>query len=216
MSGNDVEQNAGQNNIDAGDAAKNDQDTANLLYGEKPEGEKPEGEKPEGEKPEGEKPEGEKPEGEEADADYDLGELPEGFELDEEVAGEFKSAAKELGLDQEGVNKLVELQSKLYERQLEAHQKTIADWGNEVKADKEIGGDKLAENLAIARKAVDTFGGEELKTLLNSTGLGNHPAVVRFALKVGKAISEDGFVRGLPPSGVNSDDPASRMFPDMK
>ena len=32
--------------------------------------------------------------------------------------------------------------------------------------------------------------------MLESTGMGNHPALVRFAHKVGQAISEDGFLRG--------------------
>ena len=71
---------------------------------------------------------------------------------------------------------------------------------------------QLGENLAIARKAID-LGPPELKELLNSSGLGNHPEVVKLAYKVGKAISEDRFVTGSPKGPSN--DPAKKLFPNM-
>jgi hypothetical protein len=77
-----------------------------------------------------------------------------------------------------------------------------------------IGGDKLAENLGIARKALDQFGTPELKDVLNMTGFGNHPAVIRAFYKIGKAISEDKFVKGSTPSAAATDI-AKRMFPTM-
>ncbi len=39
----------------------------------------------------------------------------------------------------------------------------------EVKADKGIGGDKLAANLGAAQRAIDTFGTKELKEYLDGT-----------------------------------------------
>jgi hypothetical protein len=100
------------------------------------------------------------------------------------------------------------------QRQADAHAQLVETWTEQVKTDKEIGGDKLAENLGVARKAIDTFGSPELKALLNSTGLGNHPEVVKLAFKVGKAISEDGFVSGSP-KGNTTNDPAKKLFPNM-
>jgi hypothetical protein len=44
--------------------------------------------------------------------------------------------------------------------------------------------------------------------------LGNHPEVVKLAFKVGKAISEDGFVSGSP-KGNTTNDPAKKLFPNM-
>jgi hypothetical protein len=98
-------------------------------------------------------------------------------------------------------------------RQAEAHAQLVETWTEQVKTDKEIGGDKLDQNLGIARKAIDTFGSPELKALLNSTGLGNHPEVVKLAFKVGKAISEDRFVTGSP-KGAETD-MAKKLFPNM-
>lgn len=139
--------------------------------------------------------------------------MPDGVQLDPAAAEEFTAIAKELKLDQAAAQKLADVGAKMAQRQVEAHAQLVATWTEQVKTDKEIGGDKLDENLGIARKAIDSFGSNELKTLLNSTGMGNHPEVVKFALKVGKAISEDRFVTGSP-KGPETDT-AKKMFPNM-
>ena len=51
--------------------------------------------------------------------------------------------------------------------------------------------------------------------LLNSSGMGNHPEVARFAIKVGKAISEDTFLKAGARVPTGGDDLAKRMYPDM-
>jgi hypothetical protein len=144
---------------------------------------------------------------------YDL-KMPEGVELDQAATTEFTAIAKELKLDQAAAQKLADIGAKMAQRQADAHAQLVETWTEQVKTDKEIGGDKLAENLGVARKAIDTFGSPELKALLNSTGLGNHPEVVKLAFKVGKAISEDGFVSGSP-KGNTTNDPAKKLFPNM-
>jgi hypothetical protein len=48
----------------------------------------------------------------------------------------------------------------------------------------------------VAKKALDAFGTAELRSLLNESGLGNHPEVIRFMFRAGKAISEDSMVTG--------------------
>jgi hypothetical protein len=144
---------------------------------------------------------------------YDL-KMPDGVELDQAATTEFTAIAKELKLDQAAAQKLADIGAKMAQRQADAHAQLVETWTEQVKTDKEIGGDKLAENLGVARKAIDTFGSPELKALLNSTGLGNHPEVVKLAFKVGKAISEDGFVSGSP-KGNTTNDPAKKLFPNM-
>lgn len=138
---------------------------------------------------------------------------PEGMELDTEAVSEFSGIAKELGLDQAGAQKVADVAVKMAQRQAEQHVRLVEGWAEQVKADKEIGGDKLEENLAVARKARDAFGSDELKQLLDSTGVGNHPAVVRFFYKVGKSISEDGMIRAAQQGAPV--DQAKRLFPSM-
>ncbi|MBH1918616.1 peptidase [Serratia surfactantfaciens] len=119
---------------------------------------------------------------------------PEGQELDANALAVFEPIAKELGLSQEQAQKLVDIYPQIQHQQAEAWSKQVADWGEQVKADKEIGGDKFNASVGAAQRALDQFGNPELREYLNASGLGNHPALVRFCAKVGKAMAEDTFV----------------------
>lgn len=119
---------------------------------------------------------------------------PEGQELDANALAVFEPIAKELGLSQEQAQKLVDIYPQIQRQQAEAWSKQVADWGEQVKADKEIGGDKFNASVGAAQRALDQFGNPELREYLNASGLGNHPALVRFCAKVGKAMAEDTFV----------------------
>jgi hypothetical protein len=139
--------------------------------------------------------------------------MPEGVQLDKTAADEFSTIAKELKLDQATAQKVADIGAKMAQRQTEAHAELVKSWTEAVKSDKEIGGDKLAENLGVARKALETFGDPELRDVLNSTGLGNHPGLIKMMHRIGKAISEDRFVSGTA-KGADTD-MAKRMFPSM-
>lgn len=124
----------------------------------------------------------------------------EGVDLDTEALKDFEPVARELNLTNEQAQKLVDAYPKILagvqQRQAEAWQAQTEEWAATVKADKEIGGDKLMANLGVAQRALDTFGTPALKEYLNGTGLGNHPELVKAFVKVGKAMSEDGVVTG--------------------
>ncbi len=154
-------------------------------------------------------PEATKPEVPES---YDLA-MPEGVQLDKAAADEFTTIAKELKLDQAAAQKLADVGAKMAQRQAENHAKLVESWVEQVKTDKDVGGDKLDENLGVARKALETFGSPELRDVLNMTGFGNHPEVIRAFYKIGKAISEDRFVSGSPKG--SEADPAKTLFPNM-
>lgn len=174
----------------------------------KPEGDKSqpgtEGDKPHEDKPaDGDKPadkpddKEQKPEG--APEKYEFN-AAEGVELDTEALKDFEPVARELNLTNEQAQKLVDAYPKILagvqQRQADAWQKQTEGWAEAVKADKEIGGDKLESNLSAAQRALDQFGNPELKEYLNVTGMGNHPELVKAFVKIGKAMSEDGMVSG--------------------
>ena len=170
----------------------------------KPEGDKPqtgtEGDKPQDEKPaDGDKPEDEEQKQEGAPEKYEFT-AGEGVELDADALKDFEPVARDLNLTNEQAQKLVDAYPKILagvqQRQAEAWQKQTEGWAETVKADKEIGGDKLTANLSAAQRALDQFGTPELKEYLNATGLGNHPDLVKTFVKIGKAMSEDGMVTG--------------------
>lgn len=143
---------------------------------------------------------------------------PEGVTLDEAALTEFKDIAKDLNLSQADAQKVVDLGPKLMQtwqaKQTEAITATVAKWADDTRADKEIGGEKLNENLATAKKALDAFGTPALKTLLNESGLGNHPEIIRLLHKAGTAISEDGYVGGK--RGTDGTKDATALYPNSK
>lgn len=151
--------------------------------------------KQDGEKPE-EKDE-QKPEGAPEKYEFQAG---EGVELDAEALKDFEPVARELNLTNEQAQKLVDAYPKILagvqQRQTEAWQAQTEQWAADVKADKEVGGDKLTANLSAAQRALDQFGTPELREYLDGTGLGNHPELVKAFIKVGKAMSEDGVITG--------------------
>ena len=135
---------------------------------------------------------------------YEAFKAPEGAALDPTVMTEFEAAARELNLPQDAAQKLVDKMAPVMAKQQAAQLEQLrTDWAAASTSDKEFGGEKLAENLGFARKAIDTFGTPELKTMLDQTGLGNHPDVVRFMVRAGKAISEDRIVTGGAPASAN-------------
>lgn len=176
------------------------------------ESEGPEGREPETDAPNGEAVDGLGEHSGEGDAAAAAEGAPEQYEfkpvegvnLSEEVVGKFSECARELNLTQDAAQKMLDQVAPAIARQQHAAiQKLNDEWVSAVKADKEIGGEKLGANLAIAKKARDAFGMDGLRKLLNESRIGNHPEVIRFFVRAGQAISEDTFVPGgtRPASG---------------
>lgn len=174
----------------------------------------PDGGQPQGQQPTAE-PKAQEPQG--APESYQF-ELPEGYELNAEVAGEFEAYARELNLSQDKAQATVSMGVKLVEsamaKQAEAYTQQVAAWREEVTNDKEIGGPALAENLSYAARVLDTYA-PDLRAVLDETGLGNHPAFVKAFVKIGKAISEDRLVGGAQQAPGSALDPAAKLFPTM-
>jgi hypothetical protein len=125
---------------------------------------------------------------------------PEGTAYDSNLLAAFEAGAKEANLPQVAAQKLLDqMAPALASRQADQVTAIRKEWFDASKADKEFGGDKLEVNLGTAKRGLDSFGSPELNKLLVSTGLGNHPEIIRLMFKVGQAISEDKFVAGSAP-----------------
>lgn len=136
-------------------------------------------------------------------------------ELDKEAVAAFEPIARELGLSNEQAQKIVDvygstIMPQIMKQQNEAWQQQTAEWAETIKADKELGS---VESIGNAQKAMDQFGTPELKQYLNDSGLGNHPELFRILSRIGKAMSEDGFVSG---SSENARSAADVLFGDSK
>jgi hypothetical protein len=136
-------------------------------------------------------------------------------EMDKALVDEATPVFKEIGLSNENANKLLPLVGKVQERVLQQQADdfatTRADWAKQAQEDPEIGGKNWNATKNLAAKALDHFGapseikevdGKKVETnpfrvLLNQSGLGEHPDMIRVFANVGKALSEDGtFPRG--------------------
>ena len=115
--------------------------------------------------------------------------------LDPNVLTAFGEVAKELDLPQEAAQKVLDKVAPVIQaRQAEQVEKARVEWAEDSKSDEEFGGETFNSNLEVAKTALNAFGTEPFKQLLSESGLGNHPEVIRFMYRAGKAISEDSYV----------------------
>lgn len=150
---------------------------------------------------------------------YEDFKLPDGAVLAAEAIEETKTLAKELGLSQEKAQKLADLLAKtstaadaeFAKRQADAVKGVVGGWVDEVRKDKEIGGEKLQENLAKARAAMDATATPELRALLKGSGLGNNVHVIRHFLRLAPMVSQDRTMQaGAQPGGPKDRSEAGR------
>lgn len=155
---------------------------------------------------------------------YDLT-LPEGMALDADLLGEATPVFKEIGLTNEAANKLMPFAAKLLEKSRTSFETQMAEagaaqrktWLDEAKAAEDIGGAKWDATIGVAAKGLDAMGfkaGTPFRALLNDSGLGNHPDMIRAFAKLGELAGEEGdFARadaGAP------GDALSEMYPNNR
>lgn len=135
--------------------------------------------------------------------------------LSPSVQTAFEAAAKEAQLTNESANKMLNSLVKAVQESTKQQQESlVSTWADALSTHKTLGGEKLDENLAIARKALKEFGSDELQSLLRDTGLQHNPAIVELLWKVGKAVGDDKIVTGAPPASEESD-VAKLFYPSM-
>ena len=150
---------------------------------------------------------------------------PDGLEIDPEKLEAFGEYAYSLGLSQDQFQKLIEYDiersANAQKSMAEAYGERISSWADATKVDKELGGEKLSENLGLAKKAMEKYASPELAKLIDSPsasnpdglGLGNHPEVIRLFYRVGKAISESELITGDTKAEVGNR--YERIYPTM-
>lgn len=149
--------------------------------------------------------------------------LPDGVSVNKDLQAELAAVGKKHGLGQEAFAELAGLGAKIEQGIAAATQKAIeavrGGWLAASQKDAEFGGEKLAENLAVAKKARDVFATPELvkflsphdpKTNPTGTGLGDHPEMIRLLVRVGRALREDRTVEGGQRTGEA--DIANRLY----
>lgn len=157
--------------------------------------------------------------------------VPEGVELDKATAEQLLGVFNDEKLDSKArVQSLFDLHNKLMaDAQVKAQENwnaIMTKWTEEAKADPVIGGDKLQPALGAISKLIDKYSvtaagksdpemATKLRELSDTTGVGNHPAMVRFLYGIAKELALEGgpVPATTPPSGQLS--AAQRLYPTL-
>lgn len=102
-------------------------------------------------------------------------------------------------------------------KEAEAVTLRTVEWVKLAKADPEIGGANFDASMQEAARARAQFFTPEFDKLLDSTGLGNHPEVIRAWARVGKAIGQSPLRQpGSPPAPSHEEKSlAQKLWPNM-
>jgi hypothetical protein len=110
------------------------------------------------------------------------------------------ATAKAQGLPQEKAQQLMDTtiaEIAAYSNSVKVGmERTMVEWQNFAKADKEIGGDNHTKSLELGKKVLTTFGSEKLIKDLAATGFGNHPELIRLFKRIGESMKEADFLNG--------------------
>lgn len=139
----------------------------------------------------------------------------EGSDIDPAFIDSYASLAKKYGMNQENATALLKDAAEILNRMdKQTVTRQTDEWIEASRNDKEFGGAAINANLAVAKKALDTYGTPEIRQLLETTGLGNNPEVIRFFWRVGKTLTEDGTVTGQAGvAGIRTfDDAAKKLY----
>lgn len=169
--------------------------------------------------------------------------VPEGYEMTPEGQADFTKFLDEVNKLPEAergqalLNKhLAGLQNSNGHTQ-EALAAMHQEWAQESMNDPEFGGSNLQENLTQARKTMNSFStpavdangkavlhqdgamkGQQMtkiEVVMNQTGMGNNPDVIRVFHRAGQALGEDHYVKGDMKPVERKKTPGEIMYPSM-
>lgn len=141
-------------------------------------------------------------------------EMPKDIPYDKGILDKFTEVVKEFNLPKDQAQKLFEIGIENVKLSQEKHLQTRAEWVNNIKTDKEFGGEKFNETIARAQRVLrdPEIGSTHLTQLLESTGLGDHPELIKLLARIDKKYGEDKTVEGKP-SGTKYKSVAEILYP---
>lgn len=166
------------------------------------------------------------PEG--APKEYEAFKVPEGYELDGEVAKEAGGLFKGMNLSQTDAQKLVDFYVAKTQEANDAPYKVWEqkqeEWRNEVARDPDIGGKLQQVKTSVSRMidSLDPALARDFRSAMDYTGAGNNPAFIKAMYKLAQMLGEGEHVSGRAPSEHGQRAPGSRpesaakaMYPNL-
>lgn len=144
---------------------------------------------------------------------------PEGIQLKPEAVKELADVLVDAKLTpQERAQKLIDAHGAALKEAVEANFNAWRDlqktWQAEIKADKEIGGDKYNASRAAITNAVTQIMGKDADATFEAfkaTGAGNNPLIVRLMARIGNLLAEGTHVSGDAPGAAKTKSFAQRV-----
>ena len=122
--------------------------------------------------------------------------MPE-IPYDNELQTMFFEEAHRIGLNKQQAGALIRWQAEQAQASIEnGNQQAEINLEKAQDAMRKEFGKAYEEKMDLAKNAALEFGGDELMKVLDATGLGNEPAVIKAFANIGKAISNDEIIGG--------------------
>lgn len=139
--------------------------------------------------------------------------LPDGYTATEAELQLFKDAARDMVLSNDQANALLKMHAEKVEQSVNQAMEQIGlEWAAQSKSDPEIGGARLHEHVRAADQVIKRFGGDKLREVLTQTRLGDHPEIIRFLSKIGMAMGEGAYNRGVDTPKAEEKSAADVLF----
>jgi hypothetical protein len=167
---------------------------------------------------------------------YDL-KLPEKASIDAKLTERTAATARTLGLSNEAAQKTLDFITQEAAAHAEARvaaalaefsapsqdnpdggpkwREQEEKWRADSLADKDLGAGNPAQldaNVKLANRVLATYADKEAIDFFNKSGLGSHPATLRFLVKLGKAAGESVLVRPDGEKPADAKRPADRIY----
>lgn len=153
---------------------------------------------------------GDDPAAEQVPEEYEFN-LGEGLEISDDLKARFTEVAKGANLTQAQADALMKMHSDVVLDMMHQAEEQANNWASEC----EKQGLLTKENIAFAKSALTTFGGDEAKKVLVSTGAANHPAIQKMLQNIGSLLAEDKVPDGQEPPKQQKND-ADILFANSK
>jgi len=138
--------------------------------------------------------------------DYELEkiEMPDGVEVDDKMQGNYLAEAHKLGLSQTQAKAMHEWYMTTVGLQLAEATKVVKTSHEEAEKAMTERHAKDPDAMVYLERGFAAVATPELTTVYNTTGLGNHPAIVDMHIWIGKNIGDDKFVDGSRGVGLET------------
>ena len=123
--------------------------------------------------------------------------MPPGLSWNDDLTKWFVSSAHAAGLNKVQVSKIINGWNEMESAKAHAMTKEI---GVQIEKLKESWGDQFTGRVELGVRGIEKLmpgeDGTKFKELMDSTGLGNHPLILKYAYAVGNMLKEDGYILG--------------------